>query len=49
LFCCYEGVFTFMKTNDKNYDEILLAMINENTVDKIIEFLTDYLSLLGAS
>jgi hypothetical protein len=24
-------------------------MINENTVDKIIEFLIDYLSLLGAS
>jgi hypothetical protein len=38
-----------MKTNDKNYDEILLAMINENTIDMIIEFLTDYLSSLEAS
>lgn len=32
-----------------NYDEILLEMINENTIDMIIEFLTDYLSSLEAS
>ena len=38
-----------MKTNDKNYDEILLAMINEDNADVIIEFLTDYLSSLEAS
>lgn len=28
-----------------NYDEILLAMINEKTVDIIIKILTDFLSL----
>ncbi len=38
-----------MKTYDKTYDEILLAMINENTIDIIIEIITDYLSQLGSS
>ncbi len=38
-----------MKTNDKNYDEILLTMINENTIDIILEFLTDFLLTLEAS
>ena len=32
-----------------NYDEILLAMINEDTIDMIIQFLTDYLSMFEAS
>ena len=32
-----------------NYDEILKSMINEDTADIIIQFLTDYLSSLEAS
>ncbi len=33
----------------KNYDELLLAMINEDTIDIILKFLTDYLSTFEAS
>jgi hypothetical protein len=33
-----------METNDKNYDEILLAMINEDNAELIIQTITDYLS-----
>ena len=33
----------------KNYDEILKNMINEETADKILQFLIDYLSMLEAS
>jgi hypothetical protein len=32
-----------------NYDEILLSIINEDNIDAIIEWLTDYLQALGAS
>jgi hypothetical protein len=32
-----------------NYDEILLKMINEDNIDIIIQFLTDFLSTFGAS
>ena len=33
----------------KNYEEILKNLINEDTADMIIQFLTDYLSSLEAS
>jgi hypothetical protein len=32
-----------------NYDEILLEMINEDTIDIILKILTDYLSQLESS
>lgn len=32
-----------------NYDEILKNMINEENIDMIIKFLTDFLSSLEAS
>lgn len=32
-----------------NYDETLLKMINENTIDMILKIITDYLSLLESS
>lgn len=32
-----------------NYDEMLLAMINEDNIDLIIKMITDYLSQLEAS
>lgn len=32
-----------------NYDEILLEMINEGTIDIILKILTDYLSQLESS
>lgn len=32
-----------------NYDEILLEMINEDTIDTILKILTDYLSQLESS
>ena len=32
-----------------NYDEMLLAMINEENIDLVIKMLTDYLSQLEAS
>lgn len=32
-----------------NYDEILLEMINEDTIDLILKILTDYLSQLESS
>ncbi len=33
----------------KNYDEIILNLLNGNNIDAIIEFLTDYLLSLQAS
>jgi hypothetical protein len=33
----------------KNYDEIILGLLNENNIDAIIEFLTNYLQLIEAS
>lgn len=33
----------------KNYDEILLAMLNEDNIDLVIQFLTDYLIQVEAS
>ena len=33
----------------KNYDEILLAMLNEDNIDLIIQIITDYLSQLESS
>ena len=32
-----------------NYNEILLEMINEDTIDLILKILTDYLSQLESS
>jgi hypothetical protein len=32
-----------------NYDEILLEMMNEDTIDLILKILTDYLSQLESS
>lgn len=32
-----------------NYDEILLEMINEDTIELILKILTDYLSQLESS
>ncbi len=33
----------------KNYDEILLDLLNEDNIDLVIEFLIDYLSMFEAS
>jgi hypothetical protein len=33
----------------KNYDETLLAMINEDNIELIIQIITDYLSQLESS
>lgn len=33
----------------KNYDEILLDLLNEDNIDFVIKMLTDYLSQLEAS
>ena len=32
-----------------NYDEMLLAIVNEDNIDLVIKMLTDYLSQLEAS
>ena len=33
----------------KNYDEILLDLLNENNIDIVIDFLINYLSMFEAS
>ena len=33
----------------KNYDEILLKMVNDNNIDTIIAIITEYLSQLESS
>ena len=33
----------------KNYDEILLKMVNDNNVDIVIKMITEYLSQLESS
>jgi hypothetical protein len=46
MFYIARGILEFMS---KNYDEIILNLLNENNIDAIIEFLTDYLQSFQAS